>query len=64
MKKSFSEFEGGNRSIWKERFFFVSITHNFSPEGDKLKEISGLGKHDISYWRIDRLSTFVNLDGE
>lgn len=43
---------------------FLFITHNFSPEGDKLKEISGLGKHDISYWRIDRLSTFVNLDGE
>jgi len=43
---------------------FLFITHNFSPEGDKLKEISGLGKYDISYWHIDRLSTFVNLDGE
>lgn len=43
---------------------FLFITHNFTPEGDKLKEISGLGKYDISYWHIDRLSTFVNLDGE
>lgn len=42
---------------------FLFITHNFTPEGDKLKKISGLGKYDISYWRIDRLSTFVNLDG-
>jgi hypothetical protein len=41
---------------------FLFITHNCSPEGDRLKKISGLGKHDISYWHIDRLSTFVNLD--
>jgi len=40
---------------------FLFITHNSTPEGDKLKQISGLGKHDISYWKIDRLSTFVNM---
>lgn len=43
---------------------FLFITHNSTPEGDKLKEISGLGKHDISYWKIDRLSTFMNIDEE
>jgi len=43
---------------------FLFITHNSTPEGDKLKEITGLGKSDISYWKIDRLSTFVNLDKE
>jgi len=41
---------------------FLFITHNFTPEGDKLKNISGIEKHDVSYWRIDRLSTFVSID--
>lgn len=41
---------------------FLFITHNSTPEGDKLQQITGLGKHDISYWKIDRLSTFINLD--
>lgn len=41
---------------------FLFITHNFTPEGDALRRISGLGKEDISYWKIDRLSTFINLD--
>lgn len=41
---------------------FLFITHNFTPEGDKLRLISGLGKEDITYWKIDRLSTFVNMD--
>ncbi|WP_163324055.1 hypothetical protein [Draconibacterium mangrovi] len=41
---------------------FLFITHNFTPEGDTLRRITGLGKEDISYWKIDRLSTFVNLD--
>ena len=40
---------------------FLFLTHNSTPEGDLLKKISGLGKHDISYWQIDRLSTFVQL---
>lgn len=43
---------------------FLFITHNSTPEGDKLQQLTGLGKHDISYWRIDRLSTFVQLDEE
>ena len=40
---------------------FLFITHSFTPEGDRLKKITGLGKEDISYWKIDRLSTFINL---
>jgi len=41
---------------------YLFITHNSTPEGDKLKKLTGLGKHDISYWKIDRLSTFINLN--
>lgn len=41
---------------------FLFITHNFTPEGDKLRKLSGLGKEDISYWKIDRLSTFIKFD--
>ena len=43
---------------------FLFITHSTTPEGDRLKEISGLGREDISYWKIDRLSTFINIDTE
>ena len=41
---------------------FLFVTHNFTPEGDKLRKLSGLGKEDISYWKIDRLSTFIKFD--
>lgn len=40
---------------------FLFITHNCTPEGDRLKRMTGLEDKDISYWRIDRLSTFVKL---
>jgi hypothetical protein len=43
---------------------FLFITHNSSPEGTRLRKITGLGKEDITYWHIDRLSTFVNLKEE
>lgn len=43
---------------------FLFITHSSTPEGDKLKEISGLSWKDISYWKIDRLSTFMKTDTE
>lgn len=43
---------------------FLFVTHFSTPEGDKLKEISGLGWQDISYWKIDRLSTFMRTDTE
>jgi len=41
---------------------FLFITHSSTPEGDTLKKISGLGWKDISYWKIDRLSTFMKID--
>lgn len=43
---------------------FLFITHATTPEGDKLKEICGLGRSDVPYWKIDRLSTFMNVDAE
>ena len=43
---------------------FLFITHNSTPEGDRLKKQTGLGKEDIMYWHIDRLSTFVGLSEE
>ncbi|MFA9372403.1 MAG: hypothetical protein ACERIH_11900 [Labilibaculum antarcticum] len=41
---------------------FLFVTHSFTPEGDKLKEITGLKRLDISYWKIDRLSTLMQID--
>ena len=43
---------------------FLFITHSKTSEGDKLKDICGLGWNDIPYWKIDRLSTFMNVDKE
>lgn len=43
---------------------FLFVTHNCTPEGDKLKEVSGLQKSDIKYWQIDRLSTIVSANVE
>ncbi|WP_053179088.1 hypothetical protein [Sunxiuqinia dokdonensis] len=43
---------------------FLFVTHNCTPEGDRLQKLTGLEKHDVTYWRIDRLSTFVKLDEE
>ena len=43
---------------------FLFITHNSSPEGSRLRKLTGLGKEDITYWKIDRLSTFVKLKAE
>ena len=43
---------------------FLFITHNSTPEGVRLKKLTGLGKEDITYWKIDRLSTFVKLEEE
>ena len=53
--------------VIEEKFIiktFLFITHTFTPEGDQLLKLTGLGRHDITYWKIDRLSTFVNLDTE
>lgn len=43
---------------------FLFVTHNCTPEGDKLRKISGLKKEDMEYWKIDRLSTFVGMNEE
>lgn len=41
---------------------FLSLTNNGTPEGDRLKEISGLTKIDHKYWATDKLSAFQNSD--
>lgn len=38
---------------------FLFITHHHTPEGQKLERLMGLNKNDISYWKIDRLDTFM-----
>jgi hypothetical protein len=38
---------------------FLFLTHNGTPEGDKLEEICGLGKLDKKYLAIDKLSAFM-----
>lgn len=43
---------------------FLFITHFATPEGSDLRDICGLGKNDVPYWKIDRLSTFMNVDAE
>lgn len=43
---------------------FLFITHSATPEGDRLKEFTGMNKSDISYWKIDRLSTLFKIDKE
>ncbi len=43
---------------------FLFITHSATPEGDRLKEFTGLNRSDISYWKIDRLSTLFKIDEE
>ena len=43
---------------------FLFITHSATPEGDRLKKFTGLNRLDISYWKIDRLSTLFKIDKE
>lgn len=43
---------------------FLFVTHFSTPEGSELKDICGLGRKDVDYWKIDRLSTFMNVDAE
>ncbi len=43
---------------------FLFITHSATPEGDRLKKFTGLNRSDISYWKIDRLSTLFKIDEE
>lgn len=41
---------------------FLLLTNEATPEGEKLKELTGLSKIDMKYWNIDRLSTFQKTD--
>lgn len=41
---------------------FLLLTNSGTPEGDRLKEISGLTKVDHQYWTTDKLSAFQNSD--
>ena len=43
---------------------FLLLTNQATPEGEKLKELTGLSKIDMKYWNIDRLSTFQKTDME
>jgi hypothetical protein len=43
---------------------FLFITHSSTPQGDKLKKITGLSKQEIAYWKIDRLSTLLKVNEE
>ncbi len=43
---------------------FLLITHFDTPEGDRFKKVTGLGFSDISYWKLDKLSTFRTFDSE
>lgn len=41
---------------------FLFVTNNGTPEGKRLEEVCGLGKHDKQYLTLDRLSTFMAAD--
>jgi hypothetical protein len=41
---------------------FLFLTNEGTPEARKLKEIAGLGKLDIKYWKIDKLKNFIESD--
>lgn len=41
---------------------FLFITNNGTPEGQKLTELTGLGKLDKKYLAIDKLSSFIKSD--
>ncbi len=43
---------------------FLLLTHNGTPEGDRLNELLGLKKADSKYWGIDRLKTLLFSDIE
>lgn len=41
---------------------FLFLTHENTPEGEKLKEIMDASREDSRYWALDRLSTFLESD--
>lgn len=48
-----------NRLIIKT---FLFLTHHYTPEGEKLEELSGLSKEEVSYWKIGSLQNFIDVD--
>ncbi|MDR0700357.1 MAG: hypothetical protein LBG28_14255 [Tannerella sp.] len=43
-------------------FTFLLITHNGTPEGRKLAELTGLQRQDMTFLAIDDLKTLINSD--
>jgi len=41
---------------------FLLFTQDSTPEGEKIKQLSGFQKEDISYLHLDKISSFINLD--
>jgi len=41
---------------------FILATHASAPEGRKFQKLTGFSKHDMSYWDITKLDTFINND--
>jgi hypothetical protein len=41
---------------------FLFLTHEGTPESEKLKELLGIQKMDTSYFSLDKLSTFMSSD--
>ena len=41
---------------------FLFLTHEDTPEGERLKKIMGSEREDTKYWALDRLSTFIASD--
>ncbi|GEM_PF-3957147 len=41
---------------------FILATHASAPEGHKFQELTGFKKHDMSYWDITKLDTFIYND--
>jgi len=41
---------------------FLFITHSDTPEGDKLLKETGLDWSDITFWKLDKLSTLLKFD--
>lgn len=41
---------------------FLMFTQESTPEGEKIKQFAGFEKEDISYLKLDKISSFINLD--
>lgn len=39
---------------------FLLVSNSSTPEGNIFRELTGLNKHDVDYWDLDCLPTFIN----